>query len=250
MQELRTAAEVAEVTSDLMVRWAAQALEPEYPHERGAAWRSRNAVVVFAPRLNRADRVVHAGDEDDVVALLREVLPGLTGPKVRLLAAAPLASRVSERLGHEVLATFGWLHLDTTAPQRPTPDVEWLTGADVPAIDALLREASPGSYLFPDDPGAVRWAGIRDTDGTPISIAGDSWPAPGLRYVSGVATHPAHRGRGLSTQVCTFVTRELAALGAVTLMADADNEPALKVYKGLGFRYSPISASRGGACPG
>lgn len=244
MQELRSAAEVAEATPDLMVRWAAQALEPGYPHDRGAAWRLRSAVAVFAPRLNRADRVVNAGDADDVVALLREVLPGLAGQKVRLLAAAPLASRVAGRLGHEVLATFGWLHLDAAAPQHATPDVEWLTDADRPAIDALLREANPGSYLFPDDPGAVRWAGIRDAGGRPVSVAGDSWPAPGLRFISGVATHPGHRGRGLARQVCTFLTRELAALGDVVLMADADNEPALRVYRGLGYRYTAISASR------
>ncbi|GAB3692828.1 GNAT family N-acetyltransferase [Saccharopolyspora tripterygii] len=250
MEELGSAAEVAAASSDLMVRWAAQALEPGYPHERGSAWRHRSAVAVFAPRLNRADRVVHAGGEDDVVALLETISPALSGQKVRFLAGAPLAARVADRLGFEVLATFGWMHLDAAPPRELIPDAEWLTEADVPAIDALLREANPGSYLFPGDPGAVRWAGIRDADGTPVSVAGDSWPAPGIRYISGVATHPAHRGRGLSTQLCTFLTRELAAHGDVVLMADEDNEPALRVYRGLGYRYTPISASRGSACPG
>ncbi|MEB3366245.1 GNAT family N-acetyltransferase [Saccharopolyspora mangrovi] len=245
MQELRSAAEVADATPDLMLRWAAQALEPGYPHERGSAWRHRSAVAVFAPGLNRADRLVHAGEEHDVVALLEEVLPSVSGQKVRLLAAAPLAARVADRLGHEVLATFGWMHLDAEPPQRPAPGVEWLTDADRPAIDALLRAANPGSYLFPDDPGAVRWAGVRDDDGTPISVAGDSWPAPGVRYISGVATRPEHRGRGLSTRVCAFLTRELAGLGDIALMVDADNEPALRVYRRLGYRCTAISASRG-----
>ncbi|RRO15387.1 GNAT family N-acetyltransferase [Saccharopolyspora rhizosphaerae] len=227
-----------------MVRWAAQAWEPGSPHERGSAWRRRSAVAVFAPRLNRADRLVHTGEEDDVVALLTEVVPLVPGQKVRLLTRAPLAARVAERLGHEVLATFGWLHLDAEPPQQPDSGVEWLTDADRPVIDALLREANPGSYLFPDDPGAVRWAGIRDESGAPVSVAGDSWPAPGLRYISGVATHPDHRGRGLSTRVCTFLTAELAALDDVALIADADNEPALRMYHHLGYRYTTISASR------
>ncbi|MDI2031615.1 GNAT family N-acetyltransferase [Saccharopolyspora sp. TS4A08] len=244
MEVLGSAAEVAAVSPDLMLRWAAQALEPGYPHERGRAWRRGSAVAVFAPRLNRSDRLVHAGEVDDVVALLREVLPTVSGEKVRLLAGAPLAAQVAERLGTEVLATFGWMHLDAPPPQRPVPGVEWLTDADVPAIDALLREANPGSYLFPDDPGAVRWAGIRGADGAPISVAGDSWPAPGLRYVSGVATRPDHRGEGLSTRVCTFITRELARLGDVVLMVDPDNEPALRLYRGLGYRYAAISAGR------
>lgn len=244
MERLGDFRAVVDASSDLLVRWSAQALEDGYPHDRGTAWRLRDAVVVFAPGLNRADRLVCSGPGADVVELVDEVLPALVDYDVRLLAAAPLAEHVAEHAGLEVRATFGWLHLATEPPQRPAPDVEWLTEADEPEIDALLRRANPKSYLFPADPGAVRWAGVRDPDGEIRSVAGDSWPAPGIGYISGVATDPAWRGTGLSTRTCTFLTRELAARGDVALMADADNEPALRLYRNLGFDFTPVSAAR------
>ncbi|RKT83683.1 Acetyltransferase (GNAT) family protein [Saccharopolyspora antimicrobica] len=245
MRELRSAAEVGEVTDDLLVRWAAQALVADYPHAGGAAWQHRSAVVVHAPALNQNNRVVFSGSAEDCAELLAEVLPGLRGEKLRPLARTALAHRVSGRLGLEVLATFGWMQLATAPPTAPAPNVEWLTRDDEQAVESLLRKANPRSYLFPGDPGARRWAGIRGADGTVLSVGGDCWPAPGVRYLSGVATHPDHRGAGLSTAVCTFLTRELAREGAVALMADADNEPALKVYRRLGFRYHSISALAG-----
>ncbi|MFC7341292.1 GNAT family N-acetyltransferase [Saccharopolyspora griseoalba] len=244
MERLADFHAVAGACPGLMVRWAAQALDAGYPHERGAAWRYRDAVAVFAPRLSRADRLVCAGPGDEVAELVEAVLPELAGHDVRLLAAEPLAADLAERLGLEVRATFGWMHLATGPPQLPTPDVVWLGRADEPAIDALLRRANPTSYLFPDDPGAIRWAGIRDSGGAIRSVAGDSWAAPGIGCISGVATDPEWRGRGLSGQVCAFLTRELAARGSVVLMADADNEPALAVYRRLGYRYTAISAVR------
>lgn len=245
MRELRSADEVGDVTDDLLVRWAAQALVAGYPHARGAAWQHRSAVVVHAPKLNRNDRVVFSGSADDCAALLAEVLPGLRGEKLRPLARTALAHQVAGQLDLEVLATFGWMQLSAEPSTAPTPNVEWLTGDDEQAVESLLLKANPRSYLFPGDPGARRWAGVRGADGTVLSVGGDCWPAPGVRYLSGVATHPDHRGTGLSTAVCTFLTRELAREGDVALMADADNVPALKVYRGLGFRYHSISALAG-----
>ncbi|MGP4021076.1 GNAT family N-acetyltransferase [Saccharopolyspora sp. 5N708] len=245
MQELRSADEVAEATGDLLVRWGAQALTSDYPHDTGAAWQHGSAVAVYAPKLNRNNRVLYTGTSDDAVELLKQVLPALPDDRLRPLAEAGLAEQVATRLGLEVLATFGWMHLATEPPSTAAPEVEWLTANDEDAIDSLLRKANPGSYLFPDDPGARRWAGIRAADGTPLAVGGDSWPAPGLRYISGVTTHPDHRGMGLSTMVCAFLTRELARDGAVALMVDADNEPALKVYRRLGYRYRAISALAG-----
>ena len=57
MEELRTSEEVARATGDLLIRWAAQALAPGYPHQGGRAWVHGDAVAVFAPGLSRADRL-------------------------------------------------------------------------------------------------------------------------------------------------------------------------------------------------
>ncbi|GAA4851785.1 GNAT family N-acetyltransferase [Saccharopolyspora rosea] len=242
MHELRSPAEVAEATGDLVVRWAAQALTQDYPHERGAAWRLGEAVAVHAPELNRNDRLVFTGPADDAAELLSRTMPSLAGERLRPLAATALAHQVATRLDLRVRATFGWMHLVAEPPTAPAPDVEWLAPSDEEAVTCLLRKANPRSYVFPDDPGARRWAGVRDADGELLAVGADTWPAPGVRFIAGVATHPDHRGRGLSTSVCAFLTRELAREGAVTLMVDADNTAALKVYRRLGFRYRSVTA--------
>ncbi|MGW5649424.1 GNAT family N-acetyltransferase [Saccharopolyspora sp. NPDC003752] len=245
MQELLSAGAVAEATDDLLVRWGAQALTPEYPHEAGAAWQHGRAVAVYAPKLCRHDRVLFSGPADDAAELLARVMAEVRSDRLRPLADAELAGPVAERLGLDVRATFGWMHLAAEPPSAPTAGVEWLTGADEDAIASLLRKANPTSYLFPDDPGACRWAGIRGTDGTLLAVGADSWPAPRLRLISGVATHPDHRGAGLATTLCAFLTAELARDGGVALMVDAGNEPALRVYRGLGYRYRAITALAG-----
>ncbi|MEV0699157.1 GNAT family N-acetyltransferase [Saccharopolyspora sp. NPDC050389] len=242
MQELLSAEEVAGATDDLLVRWGAQALTPEYPHEAGAAWRHSGAVAVYAPKLCRHDRVLFSGPVDDAAELLSQVMAKVRSDRLRPLADAELAREVAVRLGLDVRATFGWMHLAAEPPSTPTADVEWLTDADEGTITSLLRKANPTSYLFPDDPGARRWAGIRGADGALLAVGADSWPAPLLRLISGVATHPDHRGAGLATTLCAFLAAELARDGGVALMVDASNEPALRVYRGLGYRYRAITA--------
>ncbi|MBE9373992.1 GNAT family N-acetyltransferase [Saccharopolyspora sp. HNM0983] len=241
MQELHTADELAEATDDLLVRWGGQALTTDDPARSGMAWRSSGAVAVHAPQLNRRDRVLFTGSADDCADLLAEVLPELPGERVRPLAPTALAHQVAERLDLDVAATFGWMHL-AAEPPRARPDAEWV--ADEQEVADLLRIANPTSWLVPGDPGAVRWAGVRDASGRLLSVGADSWPAPGIRFLAGVATAPEHRGTGLSTVVCSFLARELAREGAVTLMVDADNAAALKVYRRLGFSYQAVTALR------
>ena len=42
-----------------------------------------------------------------------------------------------------------------------------------------------------------------------LSVAADAWSAPEVGFLAGVATRPVARGKGLSRQVCGFVTAEL-----------------------------------------
>ncbi|KEI45491.1 GNAT family N-acetyltransferase [Saccharopolyspora rectivirgula] len=244
MEELRTSEEVARATGDLLIRWAAQALAPGYPHQGGRAWVHGDAVAVFAPGLSRADRLAFTGTADDAAELVSRALEQVQAPKMRPVAATALAHQVANRLGLEVRATFGWMELQTV-PTSPVSGVEWLSPSDEAEVAQLLRKANPSSYLFPGDPGAHRWAGIRSEDGVLAAVGADSWPAPGVRFISGVATHPDFRGEGLATRLCAFLSQELAREGAVTLMVDADNVAALRVYRKLGFSYHTITALAG-----
>lgn len=242
MYQLSSFEAVRAATDEPMLQWAAQALTSDYPHAAGAAWQHGGAVAVHAPDLNRNDRLACTGPPDDAAELLSAVMPELPAERLRPLAATPLAHRVATRLDLEVRATFGWMDLVADPPTQRTGAARWLAADEEGEVTALLHTANPRSYLFPGDPGVRRWAGIRDAEGALVAAGADSWPAPGVRFIAGVATHPERRGRGLSTELCAFLTRELAREGLVTLMVDADNPAALKVYRRLGFDYRAVTA--------
>lgn len=230
MRVLHTPDEVAAANPDALVRWAAQSL---LPGGGGAAWGHGAAVAVLAPGLNRHDRLVLAGPVDDVAALLHaHHRPGLS-PLVTTETAAALPR-------YPARGTFGWME---RAGTLATPDgVRWLREDEWDDVEYLLRKASPHSYVWPRERGPRRWAGIH-VDGDLVAVAADAWSAPGIGFVAGVATHPDHRGRGLSTRICAYLTGTLLAEhGECALMVDGANATAIRVYERLGFTYRSVTA--------
>ena len=76
-------------------------------------------------------------------------------------------------------------------------------------------------------------------DGELVSVAGTHLVAPsyGLAALGNVFTHPAHRGRGYATTCTSAVTAALLAQGLdVVLNVAQANEPAVRLYKKLGYR--------------
>jgi ribosomal protein S18 acetylase RimI-like enzyme len=231
MRVLRSPAAVADANPDPLVRWAAQVL---LPGRGGAAWAHGDAVAVLAPALHRYDRLVLVGPVDGVAALLRaHVRPGL---KVLVPTA------VAEELAWPARATFGWMQRAGSLDARGR--ARWLAEDRWDDVEALLRKAGPGSFVWPREPGPSRWAGI-DEDGGLVAVCADAWSAPGIGFIGGVATHPDHRGRSLSTDVCSLVVGALLAEhGECGLMVDAANLAAIKVYRRLGFAYRSVTALR------
>lgn len=240
LRALSTDAEVAAATGDPLVRWAAQALTPSYPYQQGSAWRLGTAVAVFGRRLYRRDRLVLTGDGADAAELAARVAPDLPGAAV--LCGSELAADVSAHLPPwQPMASFGWMDLNQPVATE-SDGVRWLPDAAQDAVASLLHKANPDSYVFPGDPGTRRWAGAHDSSGELVAVAADAWSAPGVGLVAGVATHPDHRGKGLSTAVCAFVAGHLYRQhGAVALMVDATNPAAIKVYRRLGFTYRSVT---------
>ncbi|MFI9010472.1 GNAT family N-acetyltransferase [Actinosynnema sp. NPDC053489] len=234
MRALPTPADVSAATPDPLVRWAAQAL---LPGRGGAAWAHGGAVGVLAPALYRFDRLVLTGPVADVAALLRAHVR----PDVRPV----VATAVADELGWPVRGTFGWMERSGALAARGR--ARWLAEDEWDEVESLLRKANPDSWAWPREPGPARWAGVR-ADGVLVSVAADAWGAPGVGFVAGVATHPDHRGRSLSAQVCSFVVGELLAeRGTCGLMVDAANATAIRLYERLGFAYRSVTALRDSA---
>ncbi len=84
---------------------------------------------------------------------------------------------------------------------------------------------------------AKRWFGVRDEDGVVVSMAAlvllDE-----VGYLDHVVTFPQARGRGLATALAAHAIAEARTNGArhVSLFADPDDQPVLRMYERLGFR--------------
>lgn len=273
-------AELGAVAADPLVRWAAQELaarevtaptavavpasgaardtgnavdadDESVEGTRGArdaeptrAWRLGDAVAVAGPDLCRHDRVVVAGPPHELARLVPLAVAAV-GTTYRLLGAADVVSALARRGRVVPLGSFGWMDTDAPPPTRLSPEsVDWLAPHDDAAVSELLGSASPGSYAWPGQRGVQRWAGRRDPDGRLACVAAEAWSAPEVGFCAGVATRPDRRGRGHAADVCWFVLDALVRrYGRAALMVDADNEPAIRLYRRLGLRYRTVTAA-------
>lgn len=228
---------------DRIVAWAAQGMR-----EGVRIWRDGDAVAVGSPALFRRDRLAVSGPAAAVTGLVETAL-GELGPTYRVLGELPLVEHVAATVpGLELAASFGWMETLTLAQgDAAATKARWLDPAEYGEVDALLDAAFPSSYARPGFPGVTRWSGVRDDAGTLVAVAADAWSAPGIGFMSGVATHPDARGRGLGEAVCRFTLRELIAEhGRAALSVDGDNAAAIRVYRRLGLEWADIAVARVG----
>ncbi|HET6744177.1 MAG TPA: GNAT family N-acetyltransferase [Kribbella sp.] len=236
MREIRIPAELELVSAgDSIISWAAQWF--------GAgvrAWTAGTAVAVASPDVSKHDRLAVVGSVDDAAPLVGRVL-GEIGPSYRPFGDEKLIRELAVRVpGLTFSAAFGWMDADRVPDVTTT--AAWLDGDG--GVEAVLREASPSSYAWPGRSGVRRWAAVRGDRGELLSIAADAWSAPGVGFLAGVATSPVARGKGLSRQVCGFVTAELVKRhGRVALMVDRNNAAAIAVYRRLGYTYRQVAAA-------
>lgn len=119
----------------------------------------------------------------------------------------------------------------TTVP----PSVRILTLADGPAMVELAALAQPG----PMEVRTVmlgRYLGIFDDDNTLIAMAGERIRVDGATEVSGVCTHPEHRGKRYAQILSAAVTEGILERGDTAFLHVRDgNTGAAGVYEKLGF---------------
>jgi ribosomal protein S18 acetylase RimI-like enzyme len=116
----------------------------------------------------------------------------------------------------------------------PTVSIRPLTIDDGAAMVALAQLTQPG----PMEIQTVllgRYLGIFDKSDTLIAMAGERTRFDGAIEVSGVCTHPDHRGKGYGVQLVTLITRQIVKGGDTAFLHARDGNPARYLYEQLGF---------------
>ena len=111
---------------------------------------------------------------------------------------------------------------------------ETLTEADAPAMLALATLTKPGPFRSKTR-NLGPFIGVK-RDGELIAMAGRRMRVDGFTELSGVCTHPDHRGQGLAAGLSRAVTSEILATGeGVFLHAFDGHDATIAFYRSLGF---------------
>jgi len=116
-------------------------------------------------------------------------------------------------------------------------DLAWtnLTDDDAAEMLALATLTKPGPFAA-ETHRLGRFIGVKQ-DGVLIAMAGERLRLPGFTEVSGVCTHPDHRGRGYAAALMRTVMARIIATGETPFLhAYANNTGAIALYEALGFR--------------
>jgi ribosomal protein S18 acetylase RimI-like enzyme len=110
-----------------------------------------------------------------------------------------------------------------------------LTAADAPDMVALTNVAFPGFFRARTcEMGS--YFGVRSNNEL-IAMAGERLMLDGYPEISGVCTHPAHRGKGLAARLIWRLVRDHRRAGAVSwLHVASQNRRAVELYERMGFR--------------
>jgi ribosomal protein S18 acetylase RimI-like enzyme len=125
---------------------------------------------------------------------------------------------------------------------RPAPPeaefaFETLGDADAPEMFELAHLTKPGPYARATHRLGC-FIGVRGEDGRLIAMAGERMKPEGFTEVSGVCTHPDHRGQGLAGALMRTVIARILARGETPFLhAYAANTGAIALYRNLGFAF-------------
>lgn len=118
--------------------------------------------------------------------------------------------------------------------RAPTIDSVLLGEEDAAEMRDLALMTKPGPFL-PLTHRLGRFIGIRE-QGKLVAMAGERMRIPGFAEISGVCTHPEHRGRGYAKGLMQLVGRAMLERGETPFLhAYAAHEATVALYRTLGF---------------
>jgi len=129
-----------------------------------------------------------------------------------------------------------WQMAADALTEAPEPAFAWepLSDADGPQMLALATLTRPGPF-FERTHQLGAFIGVK-VDGKLAAMAGERMRMPGFTEVSGVCTHPDHRGHGYAGGLSRIVAGRIFARGEVPFLhAYAHNTAATGLYETLGF---------------
>ena len=108
-----------------------------------------------------------------------------------------------------------------------------LTAEDAPAMVELAEMTEPGPFR-------LRTLELGNFYGVfhgerLAAMAGKRMHLPGMVEVSGVCTHPEARGRGYARMLMSLVIEEIEREGKTAFLHVLTENPAIRMYEGLGF---------------
>ncbi|HEX5776381.1 MAG TPA: GNAT family N-acetyltransferase [Caulobacteraceae bacterium] len=119
-------------------------------------------------------------------------------------------------------------------PVRADFEVVALTQADAPQMLALARLTEPGPFLERTHE-LGDFIGVK-VEGRLVAMAGERMRPDGYTEVSGVCTHPDHRGRGYAAGLTQWVGRRILERGETPFLhVYATNTAAITLYEQLGY---------------
>lgn len=168
--------------------------------------------------------VIEDGDWNDIAELF--------GPG-EIVSLRGVGHRIPD--GWEWIDQFGLVQLvGTHLETRPHADAVVLAAPDVPEMLDLVARTQPGPFL-PRTFELGTYLGIREA-GALIAMAGERMHPEGWTEISAVCTDPAHRGKGLATELVRAVGHGIRERGEKPFLhAAASNESAIRLYLSIGF---------------
>ncbi|HEX7850882.1 MAG TPA: GNAT family N-acetyltransferase [Sphingomonas sp.] len=187
------------------------------------AWRIDRDYGLFGAAANRSPESQAAlaalvPEQGELWVVEREDWPA--PPGTRFVRQAECVQMVCQRL---------------TPGKAPAFEIVELGEGDAPAMYDLATLTQPGPYAAHTNRLGV-FIGVKQ-DGMLIAMAGERMKMPGLSEVSGVCTHPDHRGKGYAGALMRIVVERMIARDETPwLHAYASNAGAIALYESLGFR--------------